>query len=120
MQADTALVPEILNDTYPFNALKGEANVLIFPNLESGNIAYKILQRLGQAEVIGPILVGMRRPVHILQRDDEVKDIVNICASRTPRRAERHCVKFSLSQAEISWQSPFQGPCGHDHGQFSD
>jgi malate dehydrogenase (oxaloacetate-decarboxylating)(NADP+) len=80
MQADTALVPEILNETYPFNALQGEANVLIFPNLESGNIAYKILQRLGQAEVVGPILVGMRRPVHILQRGDEVKDIVNLAA----------------------------------------
>ncbi|HED03833.1 MAG TPA: NADP-dependent malic enzyme [Candidatus Fraserbacteria bacterium] len=80
MQADTALVPEILNRTYPFNQLQGEANVLIFPNLESGNIAYKILQRLGKAEVVGPILVGMRRPVHILQRGDEVKDIVNLAA----------------------------------------
>jgi len=80
MQADTALVPEILNETYPFNALQGEANVLVFPNLESGNIAYKILQRLGQAEVVGPILVGMRRPVHVLQRGDEVQDIVNLTA----------------------------------------
>ncbi len=80
MQADTALVPEILNETYPFNTLQGEANVLIFPNLESGNIGYKILQRLGQADVVGPILVGMRRPVHVLQRGDEVKDIVNLAA----------------------------------------
>jgi malate dehydrogenase (oxaloacetate-decarboxylating)(NADP+) len=80
MQADTALVPEILNGTYPFNRLHHEANVLIFPNLEAGNIAYKLMQRLGNAEVVGPILVGLRKPVHILQRGDEVKDIVNLAA----------------------------------------
>jgi malate dehydrogenase (oxaloacetate-decarboxylating)(NADP+) len=80
MQANTALVEEILNGTYPFNRLGAQANILIFPSLEAGNIGYKLVQRLAQAEVIGPILVGMRRPVHILQRDDEVKDIVNLAA----------------------------------------
>jgi malate dehydrogenase (oxaloacetate-decarboxylating)(NADP+) len=80
MQANTALMEEILNGTYPFNRLGAEANILIFPSLEAGNIAYKLVQRLAQAEVVGPILVGMRRPVHILQRDDEVKDIVNLAA----------------------------------------
>ena len=80
MQADTALVAEILNGTYPFNRLQQEANVLIFPNLEAGNIAYKLMQRLGNAEVVGPILVGLRKPAHILQRGDEVKDIVNLAA----------------------------------------
>ncbi|MBI1744187.1 NADP-dependent malic enzyme [Candidatus Acetothermia bacterium] len=80
MQADTALVEEILNGTYPCNRLKKEANVLIFPNLEAGNIAYKLMQRLANAEVVGPILVGIKKPVYILQRGDEVKDIVNLAA----------------------------------------
>jgi malate dehydrogenase (oxaloacetate-decarboxylating)(NADP+) len=80
MQANTALVEEILNRTYPFNRLGAQANILIFPSLEAGNIGYKLVQNLAQAEVIGPILVGMRKPVHVLQRDDEVKDIVNLAA----------------------------------------
>ncbi len=80
MQANVALNPELLNSMYPCNLLRQEANVLIFPNLESGNIAYKLMQRLGNAEVVGPILVGMAKPVHILQRGDEVKDIVNLTA----------------------------------------
>jgi len=80
MQANTALMEEMLNGTYPFNRLGARANILIFPSLEAGNIAYKLVQRLAEAEVVGPILVGMRRPVHVLQRDDEVKDIVNLAA----------------------------------------
>ena len=80
MQVDTALVESILTETYPFNRLKKPANVLIFPTLEAGNIAYKLMQRLADAEIVGPILVGMRKPVHILQRGDEVKDIVNLAA----------------------------------------
>ena len=78
MQADTALVEDILNGTYDFAELSEPANVLIFPNLEAGNIGYKLLQRLGGAEAIGPMLVGMDKPVHVLQRGDEVKDIVNL------------------------------------------
>ena len=78
MQADTALVTSILNDTYECSELTEPANVLVFPNLEAGNIAYKLLQRLGGAEAIGPMLVGMDKPVHVLQRGDEVKDIVNL------------------------------------------
>ena len=78
MQADTAVVEEILEDSYEFADLDEPANVLIFPNLESGNIGYKLLQRLGGAEAIGPMLVGMDKPVHVLQRGDEVKDIVNL------------------------------------------
>ncbi len=80
MQADTAVVPEILEATYPFSPLQGGANVLIFPNLESGNIAYKLLSRLGAAEAIGPILMGLSKPVHVLQRGAEVNDIVNVAA----------------------------------------
>ncbi|PSQ31639.1 NADP-dependent malic enzyme [Halobacteriales archaeon SW_6_65_46] len=78
MQADTAVVSEMLEDTYDFSELEEPANVLVFPNLEAGNIAYKLLQRLGGAEAIGPMLVGMDKPVHVLQRGDEVKDIVNL------------------------------------------
>jgi malate dehydrogenase (oxaloacetate-decarboxylating)(NADP+) len=78
MQADTAVVEDILTGTYDFSDLENPANVLVFPNLEAGNIGYKLLQRLGGAEAIGPMLVGMDKPVHVLQRGDEVKDIVNL------------------------------------------
>lgn len=80
MQADTAVTPDILAGTYPFSPLQGGANVLIFPNLESGNIAYKLLARLGGAEAIGPLLTGLSKPVHVLQRGAEVNDIVNLAA----------------------------------------
>jgi len=80
MQADTAVKPEIINTTYPFSTLKGGANVLIFPNLESGNIAYKLLSTLGGAELIGPILMGLSKPLHVLQRGAEVNEIVNVAA----------------------------------------
>lgn len=78
MQADTAVVEDILEGTYDFSNLDDPANVLVFPNLEAGNIGYKLLQRLGGADAIGPMLVGMDKPVHVLQRGDEVKDIVNL------------------------------------------
>ncbi|MBM2816026.1 MAG: Malate dehydrogenase (oxaloacetate-decarboxylating) Phosphate acetyltransferase [Ignavibacteria bacterium] len=80
MQADTAVVPDIIEKTYPFSTLKGGANVLIFPCLNSGNIAYKLLNRIGGAHVIGPILLGLRRSVHILQNDAEVQEILNLMA----------------------------------------
>lgn len=80
MQADTAVVPEILNSTYPFNRLKEKANVLIFPDLQSGNIAYKLLERLSGAKAVGPILMGMNKPVHVMQRGASVDDIVNLAA----------------------------------------
>ena len=80
MQADTAVIPEILSGTYDFSDLKGMANVLIFPNLESGNIAYKLMHRLGGAEAIGPILMGVSKSIHVLQRNCEVNDIVNMTA----------------------------------------
>ena len=78
MQADTAVVERILTRVYPFSKLRGPANVLIFPDLNAANIAYKLLARLGDAQAIGPILVGMDRPVHVLQRLSEVPDIVNM------------------------------------------
>ena len=80
MQADTAVVPDIIARDYPFSTLKDGANVLIFPNLESGNVAYKLLARLGGAEAVGPILMGLSKPVHVLQRGAEVNEIVNVAA----------------------------------------
>ena len=80
MQADTAVVPEILERLFPFSKLKGRANVLIFPELNAANIAYKLLNRIGGAEAIGPILLGMGRPVHVLQRGSSAADIVNLTA----------------------------------------
>jgi malate dehydrogenase (oxaloacetate-decarboxylating)(NADP+) len=78
MQADTAVVERLLTKTYPFSKLRGPANVLIFPTLDAANISYKLLDRLGGAAAIGPILVGMAQPVHVLQRGSEVNDIVNM------------------------------------------
>jgi malate dehydrogenase (oxaloacetate-decarboxylating)(NADP+) len=82
MQANTALNPQLLQEQYPFSELaqKGGANTLIFPNVISGNIAYKVLQEIGGAEVIGPVLMGMRKPVHILQLGASVREIVNMAA----------------------------------------
>jgi len=79
MQANFAMNPDLLRDNYPFSSLVGApANVLIFPNLESGNIAYKLLQELGGAEAVGPILLGLNKPVHILQLGSSVREIVNM------------------------------------------
>jgi malate dehydrogenase (oxaloacetate-decarboxylating)(NADP+) len=78
MQADTAVTPEIVADEFPFSEIKGDANVLIFPDLQSANVCYKLMQRLGGAEAIGPILVGMNKPINVLQRAAEVDEIVNM------------------------------------------
>lgn len=80
MQADTALTPEISQASFPFNRVPGNANVLIFPDLQSGNVAYKLLARMGSAEAIGPILVGMNKPVFVLQQNSDVNDVVNMAA----------------------------------------
>ncbi len=79
MMADTAVVPTLIDELYPFSRVR-DANVLIFPNLESANIAYKLMQRLGGVEAIGPVLLGMNKPVHVLQHGEEVNNIVNIAA----------------------------------------
>jgi malate dehydrogenase (oxaloacetate-decarboxylating)(NADP+) len=80
MQADTAMDENILRSAYPFSVLKERANVLIFPNLSAGNIAYKLLHHLGGATKIGPILLGMNLPVHVLEQGADVQDIVNMAA----------------------------------------
>ena len=80
IMADVAVSPEKLEQTYPFSSLKGGANVLIFPDLASANITYKLLTTVGGAEILGPILMGMARPVHLLARGAEVEEIVNVVA----------------------------------------
>jgi malate dehydrogenase (oxaloacetate-decarboxylating)(NADP+) len=80
MQADTAVVPEIREKRFPFSTLQGKSNVLIFPSLEAGNIAYKLMARIGQATVIGPILMGMKKPIHVLQTGATADDIINMTA----------------------------------------
>ena len=79
MQADTAVVPEIVDERYPFSRVR-DANVLVFPSLEAANVAYKLLARLGQAQAIGPILLGLGAPVHVLQTGDDVEAIVHMTA----------------------------------------
>jgi malate dehydrogenase (oxaloacetate-decarboxylating)(NADP+) len=89
MQADTALIDEIQKN-YPFMEFDGPANVLICPNLASANIAYKLLQRVAGAEMTGPILEGLAKPAHVLQRDDSVREVVHmaaICAVDAQRHA---------------------------------
>ena len=91
MQADTALVPDI-QEEYPFMSFEGAANVLICPNLASANIAYKLLQRIAGAEMTGPILEGLSKPAHVLQRGDSVREVVHmaaICAVDAQRHARQ-------------------------------
>ncbi len=81
MQANFALNKKLRDKVFPFSALKGmDVNTLIFPDLNSGNSAYKIMQQIGGAEVVGPILLGMNRPVHIIQRESSVREIIDMAA----------------------------------------
>jgi len=80
LQADAALVPAIGERKAPGSAVAGRANVLIFPDLEAANVAYKLMMRIGGAEALGPILMGMSKPVHVLQRGATVEEIVNMAA----------------------------------------
>jgi malate dehydrogenase (oxaloacetate-decarboxylating)(NADP+) len=80
MMADAALDPEICKEQFPHSVIQGNANVLIFPDMASGNIAYKLMQKIGRADAIGPILMGMQKPVNILNYYSTVTDIVNLTA----------------------------------------
>jgi malate dehydrogenase (oxaloacetate-decarboxylating)(NADP+) len=91
MQVDPAVVESVRQQEFPFVRLTGDANVLIFPDLNSGNIGYKLLWRLGGAEVIGPVLMGMAKAVNVLQQGASVQDVVNL-AAMTAVRAQNELV----------------------------
>jgi malate dehydrogenase (oxaloacetate-decarboxylating)(NADP+) len=94
MQANFAINTTLLQDNFPFSTLAGEpANTLIFPNLESGNIAYKLLQELGGAEAVGPILLGLKKSVHVLQLGSSVREIVNMVTLAVVDAQEKALVK---------------------------
>ena len=89
MQADTALVEEVLNSGFPFNRLKQPANVLVFPNLAAGNIAFKLVDRLGAAKAVGPLLMGLSKPFNVVQRNTDMENVVNVMAI-TVAQAQNH------------------------------
>jgi malate dehydrogenase (oxaloacetate-decarboxylating)(NADP+) len=89
MMAETALTPAILKGQYPFSRLKGQANVLIFPGVEAANIGYQLIKCLAGAQVIGPMIVGTRKPVHLLRRDAGVEDILNMAVIAAVDAQER-------------------------------
>ena len=97
MQADVAVDPRIISQTYPFSDLTGPANVLVFPTLSASNACYKLISQLGNAEVIGPILLGMDKPVHILQRGSSVLEVVHLIgiASVDARTARNHITRLA-------------------------
>jgi len=80
MQLDTAVNSEIAKERFPFSQIQGNANILIFPNLSSGNIAYKLMSNLTNSTVIGPILMGMKKPIHVLHRNTSVEEIIDMTA----------------------------------------
>jgi malate dehydrogenase (oxaloacetate-decarboxylating)(NADP+) len=93
MQADTAVVDNILADEFAFNRLGHAANVLIFPDLASGNIAYKLMDRLGGAKVVGPLLMGIDRPFNVLQRNAPVESVVDLIAITVAQAQANAAVK---------------------------
>jgi len=111
MMADLAVSPEKLEQTYPFSLLRGGANVLIFPDLNSSNIAYKLLATLGGAETLGPILMGMSKPVHLVARGAEVEEIVNAAAIAVvdAQETEAALTQEALATTEEVVESPTVG-----------
>jgi malate dehydrogenase (oxaloacetate-decarboxylating)(NADP+) len=100
MMADTAVVPELLAE-YPFSTLRQRANILVFPSLEAGNIAYKLMLRVGGAESLGPILMGLSKPVHVLQRGSTVEEIIDVAALAVVD-AQRNIKQLSVPHSKVS------------------
>jgi malate dehydrogenase (oxaloacetate-decarboxylating)(NADP+) len=100
MQANFALNSELLKDNFEFSSLNGKpANTLIFPGLASGNIAYKLLQEIGGAEAVGPILLGLKKPVHVLQLGSSVREIVNMVTIAVVDAQEKSRAAATTSKA---------------------
>ena len=83
MSAEVALDFDLIQENYPFCRLSGPANVLIMPDLSSANISFKLLQKLGGGSVLGPIMIGGKKPFQILQMGSSVSDIVNLTSIAT-------------------------------------
>ena len=94
LQADTAVLGDFRAENYPFSTLVNQPNVLIFPNLDAANIAYKLMWRMGNAEAFGPILLGMAHPVHVLQRGSEAAEIANLTAVAVVDAQEHGGLRF--------------------------
>jgi malate dehydrogenase (oxaloacetate-decarboxylating)(NADP+) len=97
MQADMAVVDELLQESFPFNRLGRGANVLVFPSLAAGNIAYKLLDRLGGAKAVGPLLMGLSKPFNVLQRNTDMENVVNVLAitvAQAQNQKEKRGVEF--------------------------
>ena len=86
LQLDAAINPQICKKKSPNSVIKGQANVLIFPNLDAGNIAYKIVQQMGGYSAWGPLLQGLEKPVHDLSRGCSIDDIINVAAITAMQR----------------------------------
>jgi malate dehydrogenase (oxaloacetate-decarboxylating)(NADP+) len=104
MMADTAVSPDIIETLFPFSSLKEGANLLVCPNLESANIAYKLLGKIGGAELVGPILLGIRRPVYLLIPGNEVADIVNVTAMAVRDAQEGNPSNVGRANQEVGRQ----------------
>jgi len=103
MQADTAVMHSILKEHYPFCQLSGPANVLIFPDMQSANISFKLLQRLGQARVVGPIILGLKAPAYVLQRhatSDEIFNIITVAVAQSEIRRREAKASKGKSQSK--------------------
>jgi malate dehydrogenase (oxaloacetate-decarboxylating)(NADP+) len=110
MQADTAVVKSILAEDYPWSRLLEPANVLVFPELQSANIAYKLIWRLAGAEAVGPVLLGMAKPIHVLQRGVEVTDIVNMAAICVLQAQDEAAVQGRFERALVRGRAALDRP----------
>jgi malate dehydrogenase (oxaloacetate-decarboxylating)(NADP+) len=116
MHADTALMPEFLSERHPFNTLHGKANVLVFPTLESGNIAYKIAQCFGAEATIGPVLVGLRKPVNTLAPFASVNDVVLTAALTAMMAGARDPRILDVARRRIGGDGAGSGHGARDRG----
>ncbi|CAB5131851.1 NADP-dependent malic enzyme (EC [Olavius algarvensis associated proteobacterium Delta 3] len=107
MQADTAVVTETLSEQFPFNRLGKAANVLIFPDLSSGNMAYKLLERLGGAKAVGPLLMGISKPFNVLQRNTEMENVVNVIAITVAQMQRLEQAKAPYCEIDLNGSEGF-------------